>query len=58
MIEQLRIHAIVRTSRVLVYIGRLAEYVRAAACRRAGALAGEATAWADARDAHRRARPE
>jgi hypothetical protein len=58
MIELLRIHAIVRTARVLVFIARAAEFVRRAACRKAGALADEATAWCDSRDAaYRRARP-
>jgi hypothetical protein len=38
-------------ARVLVFIGRAEEYVRAASCRKAGALLGEATARYDARDA-------
>ena len=38
-------------ARVLVFIGRAAEYVRAASCGKAGALLGEATARHDARDA-------
>ena len=39
--------------------GRAAEATRAACCRRAAALADEATARMDARDAaYRRARPE
>ena len=45
--------------RVLVFIGRAAEYVRAASCRKAVSLLGEATAWCDANDAAwRRAQPK
>ena len=39
-----------RMARVLDFIGRAAEYVRAASCGKTEALLGEATAW-DARDA-------
>jgi hypothetical protein len=57
MIELLKIHAIVRTARVLLVIASAADYVRKVACRNAEALAIEATAWCDARDAaYRRAR--
>jgi hypothetical protein len=56
MIELLKIHALVRTARVLVRIGAAADYVRKVACRKAEATAIEATAWRDARDAaYRRA---
>jgi hypothetical protein len=51
MIEILRIHAIVRTARVLVAIGMVADFVRAAVCRKAGALVIEAAARIDAREA-------
>jgi len=51
MMALLRIHALVRAARVLLLVGRAAEYVRAAPCRKAGALADEATAWCDARGA-------
>ena len=37
--------------RVLIFIGRAAEYVHVALCRKAVSLLGEATAWCDARDA-------
>jgi hypothetical protein len=44
--------AAVAGARVLVFIGRAAKDVRAAApFRNAGALLGDATAWYDARDA-------
>jgi hypothetical protein len=51
VIALLRIHAFVRMARVLVLIGRVAEFVRAASCRKVGALLAEATALYDARDA-------
>ena len=51
MMALLRIHALVRAARVLLLVGRAAENVRAASCRKAGALAEEATAWCDARGA-------
>jgi len=51
MITLIRIHALVRTAGVLVFIGRAEEYVRAASCRKAWVLLGEAAAWCDARDA-------
>jgi hypothetical protein len=38
-------------ARLLVFIGRAAEYVRAVSCRKAVALLGEATTRHDARDA-------
>jgi hypothetical protein len=44
MIALLRIHTLVRTARVMVFIGMAADFVRAVACRRAGALAIEAAA--------------
>ena len=62
MIDALKIYMLARMARVLVFIGRAAEYVRAASCGKTGALSGaascgktgallgEATAW-DARDA-------
>ena len=50
MIELLRIHALVRMARVLVFIGRAAEYVRAVSCRKAEAIAVEAVALCDARE--------
>jgi hypothetical protein len=59
MIELLRIHALVRMARVLVFIGHMADFARAVACRKAGALAIEATARMNARDAaYRQSRPE
>ena len=51
MIELLRIHAVVRTARILVLVARAADFVTKAAIRKAGVLADETTAWADARDA-------
>ena len=56
MIELLRIHALVRTARAMMLIGRSADLVRAAACRKAGALVDEATGIMDARDAAYRRR--
>jgi hypothetical protein len=56
MIELLRIHALVRMARALVFIGEAADLARAAACRKAGALAVEAAARMDARDTAYRAR--
>jgi hypothetical protein len=57
MIELLRIHALVRAARVLVFVARAVDFVRKAACRPAVALADDATARMDARDtAWRRAR--
>jgi len=50
MIDALKIYMLARMARVLVFVGRAAEYVRAASCGKTGALSGEATAW-DARDA-------
>jgi hypothetical protein len=51
MIELLKIHALVRAARVLVRIGAAADYVRKVACRKAEAIAIEAAAWCDKRDA-------
>jgi hypothetical protein len=56
MIALLRIHTLVRTARVMVFIGMAADFVRAVACRRAGALAIEAAARMDTREAARRHR--
>lgn len=42
MIELLRIHALVRMARALVFIGHVADLARAVACRKAGALAAKA----------------
>jgi hypothetical protein len=57
MIELLKIHALVRAARLLVFVARVVDYVRKAACRAAVALADDATARMDARDAAwRRAR--
>jgi len=53
MIALLRIHARVRAARVMVFVGA-AGYVRMVACRKAEAIAIEATAWCDARNAARR----
>ena len=57
MIELIRIHALIRLARVLIFVGTAADRVRKAACRKAGALAIEATARMDGRDAASR-RPE
>jgi hypothetical protein len=58
MTGALRIHALVRTARVLVRIGAVAEDISAACRHRAGRILDEAVAWCDARDtAQRRARP-
>ncbi|HEY8006028.1 MAG TPA: hypothetical protein VIE66_04325 [Methylocella sp.] len=54
MIELLKIHALVRTARALLVIASAADYVRKMACRKAEAIAIEAMAWCDARDAGRR----
>src|SRR5450631_1653061 len=51
MIQLLRIHALVRTASVLLFIASAADYVRKAACQKAEAIAIEATAWCNARDA-------
>ena len=50
MIDALKIYMLARMARVLDFIGRAAEYVRAASCGKTEALSGEVTAW-DARDA-------
>ena len=51
MIDLLRIHALVRTARMLIRIGWAAEAVSVACRRRAKRILDEAEAWADARDA-------
>jgi hypothetical protein len=57
MIELLKIHALVRVARVLLVIASAADYVRKVAWRKTEAIAIDATAWCDARDAaYRRAR--
>ena len=38
MIDALKIYMLARMARVLVFIGRAAEYVRAASCGKTGAL--------------------
>jgi hypothetical protein len=53
IVELLRIHALVRTARVLVYIGIMAEGLSVACRRRAKRVLDDAEAWADARDAAR-----
>jgi hypothetical protein len=58
MIELLKIHTLVRWSRVLVYIGRQAEGLSAACRRRDKRILDEAEALADARDPERLSRPE
>jgi hypothetical protein len=58
MIELLRIHALVRWARVLVYIGLRAEGLSVACRRWAKRVLDDAEAWADARDVARQARPE
>jgi hypothetical protein len=47
---------LVRTARVMVFIGHMADLARAVACRKAGALVIEAAARIDALDAANRAR--
>jgi len=44
MIALLRIHALLRAARVRVFIGRAAEYVRTASCRKAREAAGKLAA--------------
>jgi hypothetical protein len=51
MIELLKIHALVRTAGVLVCVARAVDFVLKAACRAAVALADDATARMDARNA-------
>jgi hypothetical protein len=48
--DLLKIHALVRVVRVLVFVDA-ADYVRKEACRKAEVLAIAAAAWCDARDA-------
>ena len=49
MIELLKVHALVRMARALLIIAEAADYVRKAACRKAEAIAIEATAWCNTR---------
>ena len=58
MIELLKIHALIRWARVLVYIGLQAEGLSVTCRRRAKRVLDEAEAWADARDAARLSWPE
>jgi hypothetical protein len=59
MIELLKIHALVRAARVLVFVGAAAEEISLACRRRASRILDEAVAWCDARNAaRRRARQE
>jgi hypothetical protein len=51
MIELLKIHALVRMARVLVFVGAAAEDISLACRRCAGHVLDEATIWLDARDA-------
>jgi hypothetical protein len=54
MTGALRIHALVRRARVLVFIGAMAENLSLLCRRRAGRILDEAVAWYDARDAAQR----
>jgi hypothetical protein len=45
MIELLRIHALVRVARMLVFVDAAAEEISLACRRRAGRILGEAAAW-------------
>jgi hypothetical protein len=54
MTGALRIHALVRAARVLVFVGAAAEGLSLACRRRAGSILEEATARCDARDEARR----
>jgi hypothetical protein len=57
MTGTLKIHALVRAARVLVFVGAAAEDISLVCRRRAGRILDEAVAWCDARDeAWRRAR--
>jgi hypothetical protein len=58
MIELLRIHTLIRTAGMLIFVGRMADFVRAVACRKAGPLVIEAAARVAALDAANRARAE
>jgi hypothetical protein len=51
MIELLKIHALVRTARVLVFVGAAAEELSVVCRRHAGRILDEAVAWCDARNA-------
>jgi hypothetical protein len=50
MTGALRIHALVRTARVLVFIGAMAENLSLLCRRPAGRILDEAVAWYDARE--------
>jgi hypothetical protein len=54
MIVLLRIHALLRAARVLVFVGAAAEGLSLMYRRRARRLLDEATAWCDARGGARR----
>jgi hypothetical protein len=59
MIELLQIHALIRTARVLLFIGTVADTVSRRSLAKAKKFADAATAWRDARyAAYRLARPE
>jgi hypothetical protein len=58
MIELLKIHALVRAARVLVFVGGAAEGLSLACRRRAGHILDDATIWLEARDAARAAAGE
>jgi hypothetical protein len=51
MTGALKIHALVRAARVLVFVANAAEDISAACRRRAGRILDEAVAWCDKRDA-------
>jgi hypothetical protein len=51
MTELLRIHALVRLARVLVFVGKVADRFGRWCRRTAGRILDELTAWSDARDA-------
>jgi hypothetical protein len=50
MIELLKIHALVRAARVLVFVGAAAEGLSLACRRRAGRILNEVTTWLETRD--------
>jgi hypothetical protein len=50
MIDLLKIHALVRTAGVLVFVGAAADTVSRQSLAKAKKLADAATAWCDARD--------
>jgi hypothetical protein len=51
MINLLRIHALVLTARLLVFVGAAAQGLSLACRRRAGRILDEALAWCAAREA-------